>query len=93
MIGVIFAGEHAAEFEFSELGFEISQLSLGFNKSFFVFSFNGQFDQTGDIFEALVQFIDSVDDLFQRGTLFTQRLRFFRIIPDGRIFQFAGDFF
>lgn len=93
MVRVIFAGEHPAEFEFGELGFKVSQFSLGFNKSLFVFGFNCQLDQTGDIFEALVQFIDSVDDLFQRRTLFAERLGFFRIIPDGGIFQFARDFF
>lgn len=66
MVGVIFAGEHPAEFEFGELSFEVCQFGLGFNKSLFVFGFNRQLNQTGDIFEALVQFIDSVDDLFQR---------------------------
>ncbi len=66
MVGVIFAGEHPAEFEFGELGFEVCQFSLGFDKSLFVFSFNRQLNQTSNIFEALVQFIDGVDDLFQR---------------------------
>ncbi len=66
MVGIIFAGKHPAEFEFGELSFKISQFSLGFNKSLFVFGFNRQFNQTGDIFKALVQFIDGVDDLFQR---------------------------
>ncbi len=66
MVGVIFAGEHPAEFEFGELGFEVCQLRLGFNKSLFVFGFNCQLDQTGDIFKALVQFIDSIDDLLER---------------------------
>jgi hypothetical protein len=41
----------------------------------------------------LIQFIDGADDLLQRGTFFAKRLRFFRIVPDRRVFKLAGDFF
>lgn len=93
MVSIIFAGEHATEFEFGQLSFKISQFSLGFNKSLFVFCFNGEFNETRDVFQALIQFIDGVDDLFECGAFFTQRLGFFRLIPDRGIFQFARDFF
>jgi hypothetical protein len=89
----MFAGEHPAEFQLRQLGFEIGQFSLRFDKSLFVFRFNRQLNQTRHIFQALIQFIDSADDLLQCRTLFAKRLRFLRIVPDRRIFKLAGDFF
>jgi hypothetical protein len=37
--------------------------------------------------------VKRVDDGFQRGTFFTQRLSAFRFVPDVRLFQFGVYFF
>jgi hypothetical protein len=41
----------------------------------------------------LCHLIQRIDDSFQRGTLFTQRLCAFRFVPDVRLFQLGVYFF
>jgi hypothetical protein len=37
--------------------------------------------------------VQGIDNRFERGTLFTQRLRAFRFVPDVRLFQLGVYFF
>jgi hypothetical protein len=52
-----------------------------------------QVEQFSGTFQAFVQFTDAVDGLFQRRTLTAQCLCACGVVPDGRVFQFAIDFF
>ena len=90
---VVFAGEHTAEFQLRQLLFQHVEFCYGFVKGFFVVGFDGQLQQTGNIFQPLGHLIQRIYDSFERGTLFTQRLCAFRFVPDVRLFQLGVYFF
>ena len=90
---VVFAGEHAAELKLRQLLFQHIKLSNGFVKGLFVVGFNGQLQQTGNILQPLRHLIQRINDGFQRGTLFAQRLRTFWFVPDVRLLQLGVYFF
>jgi len=90
---VVFAGEHAAELQIGELFIQPVQLGNRFVEGFFVVRFYRQLQQAGNIFQPLAQLIQRFYYRFQRGTLFTQRLRAFRLVPDVRLFQLGVNFF
>ena len=66
---------------------------VGFVKGFFVVSFYSQFQQTRNIFQPLFHLVEGVDNGFEGGTLFTQRLCAFGFVPDIRLFQLGVYFF
>ena len=90
---VIFTGEHTTEFQLGQLIFQRVEFCYGFVKGFFVVGFYSQFQQAGDIFQALAHLIERINDGFKRRTLFTQRLRAFGFVPYVRLFQLGVYFF
>ena len=90
---VVFAGEHTTEFKLRQLLFQHVEFCYGFVKGFFVVSFYSQFQQTRNIFQPLFHLVEGVDNGFEGGTLFTQRLCAFRFVPDVRLFQLGVYFF
>jgi hypothetical protein len=84
--------EHTAEFEFGEVFLETGQLGDDIAHCAFVVFFDGHVQQIAAIGQAAVQFVESIDDLCQRGALATQFLGVFRFVPDTRIFKLAIDF-
>ncbi|BEE16624.1 hypothetical protein VAWG006_08770 [Aeromonas enteropelogenes] len=81
------AGEHAAELQLHQLGFQLLGFGDGFVEGLFVFPFHGQAYQHLDIFHALGQGIDGANHVFQRDTLLAERLCALRLIPDVGLFQ------
>ena len=73
--------------------FQGVEFSNGFVKGFFVVSFYSQFQQTRNIFQPLFHLVEGVDNGFEGGTLFTQRLCAFGFVPDIRLFQLGVYFF
>lgn len=90
---VIFAREHTAELKLRQFFFQGVEFSNGFVKGFFVVSFYSQFQQTRNIFQPLFHLVEGVDNGFEGGTLFTQRLCAFGFVPDIRLFQLGVYFF
>ena len=90
---IVFAGEHTTELKLRQLLFQHVELCHGFVKGFFVVGFYSQLQQTGNVFQPLSHLIQRIYDSFERGTLFTQRLRAFRFVPDVRLFQLGVYFF
>jgi hypothetical protein len=52
----------------------------------------GKLEQLERAGEALVQRLQAVDDLLERGALAAEALRLLGLVPDGRAFQLATDF-
>ena len=90
---IVFAGEHATEFQLRQLLFQHVELCHGFVKGFFVVGFDSQLQQPRNIFQTLRHLIQRIYDGFEGGTFFTQRLRAFRFVPDVRLFQLGVYFF
>ena len=90
---VVFTGEHAAEFQLRQLLFQHIELGDSFVEGLFVFGFNGQLQQAGNVLQPLRHLIQRINDGFQRGTLFTQRLRTLWFVPDVRLLQLGVYFF
>ena len=86
-------GEHTAEFQLRQLLFQHIKLSDGLVKGFFVFGFNGQLQQSGHVLQPLRHLIQRINDGFQRGTLFAQRLCTLWFIPDVGLLQLGVYFF
>ncbi len=86
-------GEHAAELEIHQLGFQHVGFGHGFVEGVFVFTFHGQLDQHGHVVGALGQGVDGADHVFQRHALLAQRLCALGFIPDVRLFQLGVDLF
>jgi DNA-binding PucR family transcriptional regulator len=76
-----------------QLIFQRIKFCYGFVKGFFVVGFYSQFQQAGDIFQALAHLIKRINDGLKGGTLFTQRLRAFGFVPYVRLFQLGVYFF
>jgi len=89
----VLAGEHAAELEIHQLGFQLFGFGDGFVEGLFVFPFHGQADQHLDVIHALGQGVDGTDYVFQRYALFAQRLCALGFIPYIRLFQLGIDLF
>jgi len=64
-----------------------------FVEGLFIVGFHRQFQQTADVFAALLQVIDGFNDGFQRGALFAERLCALRFVPNVRLLQLGVDFF
>ena len=90
---IIFTGEHTTKFQLGQLIFQRIKFCYGFVKGFFVVGFYSQFQQAGDIFQALAHLIERINDGLKGGTLFTQRLRAFGFVPYVRLFQLGVYFF
>ena len=69
------------------------KLNHGFVKGFFIVGFNCQLQQAVNVFFALFQAVDCLNDGFQRRTFFTQRLCALRLVPDVRLLQLGVYFF
>jgi hypothetical protein len=88
-----FAGKHALKFELVDVrGEGIDVGRYGLDSAFVVFSC-GQFKQFFRAGEAVGQAANAVDDLVERSSFLAQLLRVFGIVPNGRAFEFACDFF
>ena len=90
---VIFTGEHTTEFQLGQLIFQRIEFCYGFVKGFFVIGFYSQFQQAGDIFQALAHLIERINDGLKGRTFFTQRLCTFGFVPHVRLFQLGVYFF
>jgi hypothetical protein len=86
-------GEHAAELEIHQLGFQLFGFGNGFVEGLFVFPFHRQAHQHLDVIHALGQGVDGADHVFQRDALFAQRLCALGFIPYVRLFQLGVDLF
>ena len=93
IIGVEFAGEHAAEFEVFDVFFVgIDVGDGGVDGGFVVFGF-GEFDEVKGVLQPLFDGIQSLDDADEGGAFLTEFGGFFGVIPDAGTFEFAFDFF
>ena len=55
--------------------------------------FDGQIEQIARLGQTLGQAADATDDALEARTFLAEILCTLRIVPDVRIFEFAGDFF
>ena len=62
---VILAGEHAAELKLRQLLFQHVKFGNGFVEGLFVFGFDSQLQQSGNIFQPLGHLIQRLNDGFQ----------------------------
>ena len=93
VIGIEFAGEHAAEFEVFDMffvGIDVGDGSV--DGGFVIFGF-GEFDEVERVLQALFDGIQSLDDADEGGAFLTEFGGFFGVIPDAGAFEFAFDFF
>ena len=86
-------GEHAAEFEIHQLGFELVGFGHGLVEGLFVFPFDRQADQHLDVLNTLCQDVYGADHVLQGDALLAQRLCALGFVPDIRLFQLGIDLF
>jgi hypothetical protein len=91
VVGVGLAGEHAAEFEFGKLGFESIDILGNLRQGIGIVLFRGHRHQLTGVGDALLQDIDGVHHIGQRGALAAQRLGALGIVPDLGVGQFQFD--
>jgi hypothetical protein len=92
-VRVHLATEHALELELAHFGLDRGQIAFDLERRpLVVFGF-GEFEQFDGVADRICRRVDLFDFGGELGSLFSEFLGFFRLLPDRRIFEFAADFF
>jgi len=92
VVRVHLAGKHALEFEMLDIARQTVDIGFDLFGSLQIGFLGCKVDELRGIVQSALQFVETVDDLFELRTLFTQFLRALRLVPDPGLFEFAGYF-
>ena len=91
--GVHLAGEHALEFELVDVRGKLFDIGRDRERGAFVALGDRHLEEFGGAGQRVGQALDAADDFFELRAFAAQLLRALRVVPDGRAFQLAADFF
>jgi len=92
-VRVHLAAEHALQFELAHLRLDLRQVTLDFAGGGLVVLALGEFEKFDRITHRTLGRIDAVEFCGEARALLAELLRFFRLLPDGRVFELATYFF
>ena len=87
------AGEHPLEFQLLDLALHFAQVATERLDDFLIGFVDCQIEHFPGVTQTALQRIEGGDHRLQARTLAAQFLGLFRVIPDGRVFQFPAYFF
>jgi hypothetical protein len=90
-VGVHLAGEHALELELRDLALEPAGVLLDRGDRAGVGFGLGELEQLARLDDTAVQLLEGADDALELGALAAELLGPLRVLPDGRVLEFAQD--
>jgi hypothetical protein len=92
-VRVHLAAEHTLQLELANLRLDVRQITLDFARRRLVILGFGEFQEFYGVCDRAERRVHLFDVVGEPGTLATEFLGFVRLLPDGRVFEFATYFF
>ena len=93
IVGIHRIGKHPAEFHAFDLLFQFFSILFDCNQGIFILLLARHLEQVARVAQSGIDVGEGMDNRFQRFFFFTEFLRAFLVVPDGRVFELAVDLF